>query len=71
VYNFQIKRGAAYATDYWISDTFGMRLNQVSTLVAELSSAGYMNIWYEEETRYMSLDFERMQNELEPYNNEY
>ncbi len=68
VYNFQIKTGAAYASDYWISDTFGMRLNHVSELVAALSSAGYINIWYEEETRYMSLDLSRMESDTEPYN---
>jgi hypothetical protein len=71
VYNFQIHRGAAYASDYWISDTFGLRLNRVSELVAALSSAGYINIWYEEETRYMSLDLSRMQEESEPYNDEF
>jgi len=71
IYNFEIKKGYAYASDYWISDTFGMRLNQVSTLVAELSSAGYINIWYEDEMRCMSLNSSRLESELEPYNDDF
>lgn len=71
VYNFQVKRGYAYATDYWISDTFGINLNDVSKLVAELSSIGYINIWYEEDTRCMSLNLSRMEEDLESYSDPF
>ena len=44
VWNFQIKSGAAYASDQYIAEVFNMPVDVVSMLIAELISNGHIKL---------------------------
>jgi hypothetical protein len=44
VWNFQLKSGAAYASDEYIAEVFNMSVDMVRTLVAELISNGHIKL---------------------------
>lgn len=65
VWNFQQKSGECYATNDYIATCFGMRVDRVKTLVAELQSVGYINTWEEDDRRYMTCNLSRLEDDCD------
>ena len=51
VWNFCLKSGYAFASDDYIAEVFGMRVDQVSKLIAELCEGKHIKILPEETRR--------------------
>lgn len=60
IWNFQMNAGNCYATDSFIGECFGLRVDRVKTLIAELKEAGYINTWEEDDRRYMACNLARL-----------
>jgi hypothetical protein len=65
IWNFQMKTGCCYATNQYIATCFGLRVDRVKMLVAELQSAGYINQWEEDNRRYMECNLTKLEGDCD------